>query len=353
MIKQPVGIVKLTNVALIKYKIKGKRLEIACYNNKVLDWRSGKETSLDEVLQIMEVYTNVHQGQLANKKLLEELFPGKSKTHIIEEILAKGEMQVSAKERETLLENIYKDIVNIISKKIVHPKSKRLFSVETIKAALKEINCNIQYNKSAKKQAQDAIKMLEKYFCIERVSCFLKLTFNVPQAFESLKLKFDMDIQNKSDNEVWVLINSKDYGSFMEYITKDMQDIITADLIDEAYYNRETKNIHDNVELVMEKRKNIKFPKAKFENKNNEEAEDKKLDQDMKELNLKTNHTIPGSKNASRICSTCLKTEFLDLDSYKEHIKSDWHKMNLNRKMKGNTPISQEEFIEYNLINSM
>ena len=50
MIKQPVGIVKLTNVALIRYKIQGKKFEIACYKNKVLNWKNGVERDINEVL---------------------------------------------------------------------------------------------------------------------------------------------------------------------------------------------------------------------------------------------------------------------------------------------------------------
>lgn len=352
MIKQPVGIVKLTNVALIKYKVKGKKLEIACYSNKALDFRSGKETSLDDVLQIMEVYTNTHQGQLANKKLLDELFPGKTKNEIIEEILAKGEMQVSAKEREALLENTYKDIVNIIASKVVHPKSKRLFSTETIKAALKEVNFNVQYNKPAKKQAQDAIKVLEKFFHIERTSCLVKLSFKIHQAFEELKLKYDMEVQSKTDNEVWVLLSLKEYASFIEYVAQNMQDTINAELIDGAFCNRETKNIHDNVELAMEKRKNVKFPKAKSEAKPNGEPEED-LTKGINNMQIRTTKTVPSNKDASRVCTTCLKTEFNDLDAYKDHIKSEWHKANLSRKMKSQPALSNDEFVEYSLLNTM
>lgn len=38
-VKQPVTQVRLTNVAVVRYKYKGKRFEIACFPNKVLDWR--------------------------------------------------------------------------------------------------------------------------------------------------------------------------------------------------------------------------------------------------------------------------------------------------------------------------
>lgn len=40
-IKQPVTQVRLTNVAVVRLKAKGKRFEIACYKNKVISWRNG------------------------------------------------------------------------------------------------------------------------------------------------------------------------------------------------------------------------------------------------------------------------------------------------------------------------
>ena len=32
---------RLTNIAVVRYKKKGKRFEIACYKNKVVNWRNG------------------------------------------------------------------------------------------------------------------------------------------------------------------------------------------------------------------------------------------------------------------------------------------------------------------------
>lgn len=54
---------RLTNVAVVKYRKKGLRFEIACFKNKVEDWRSGIETDLDEVLQTHTVFTNVSRGE--------------------------------------------------------------------------------------------------------------------------------------------------------------------------------------------------------------------------------------------------------------------------------------------------
>lgn len=38
---QPVGQKRLTNIAVVRLKKAGKRFEIACYRNKVADWRAG------------------------------------------------------------------------------------------------------------------------------------------------------------------------------------------------------------------------------------------------------------------------------------------------------------------------
>lgn len=37
----PAGQKRLTNIAVVRYKSHGKRFEIACYKNKVLNWRNG------------------------------------------------------------------------------------------------------------------------------------------------------------------------------------------------------------------------------------------------------------------------------------------------------------------------
>lgn len=92
MIKQPVGIVKLTNVAVIKHKVKGKNFEIACYKNKVIDFRNGIEKKISEVLQIDEIFSDAEKGKKIKKKELEKCFPNMDKEKIIHEILGKGTM---------------------------------------------------------------------------------------------------------------------------------------------------------------------------------------------------------------------------------------------------------------------
>ncbi|KAI1879622.1 hypothetical protein JX265_002576 [Neoarthrinium moseri] len=136
-INQPSNQIKLTNVSLVRLKKGKKRFEIACYKNKVLEWRQGIETDLDEVLQIPNVFLNVSKGQTAPKEDLAKAF-GKDKPvdDIILEILNKGEIQVGEKERAAQLERVHNEVVSIVASKLVDPRTKRVYTTGMIDKAL-------------------------------------------------------------------------------------------------------------------------------------------------------------------------------------------------------------------------
>uniref|UniRef100_L2GHQ6 Ribosome maturation protein SDO1 n=1 Tax=Colletotrichum fructicola (strain Nara gc5) TaxID=1213859 RepID=L2GHQ6_COLFN len=136
-INQPSNQIKLTNVSMVRLKKGKKRFEIACYKNKVMEWRSGVETDLDNVLQIPNVFLNVSKGQTAPKEDLEKAFgKGKSTDDIVLEILKKGEMQVGGKERAEQLERVHNEVIGIVASRLVDPRTKRVYTTGMIEKAL-------------------------------------------------------------------------------------------------------------------------------------------------------------------------------------------------------------------------
>lgn len=116
-----------------------KRFELACYKNKVLEYRSGTEKDLDEVLQIPQIFVNVSKGAVAPSADLQKAFPGKSNNEIILEILMKGELQVGEKEREAQLEKLHNEVLAIVAGKCVDPRTKRVYTASMIEKALGEL----------------------------------------------------------------------------------------------------------------------------------------------------------------------------------------------------------------------
>ncbi|MCJ1361912.1 hypothetical protein MMC16_001013 [Acarospora aff. strigata] len=140
-INQPSNQIRLTNVSLVRLKKGKKRFEIACYKNKVLEWRSGVETDLDNVLQIPSVFLSVGKGQTAPSQDLAKAFGPKTPVNdIILEILNKGELQVGEKERHAQLERVHNEVVDIVAGKLVDPESKRVYTTGMIEKALDQLS---------------------------------------------------------------------------------------------------------------------------------------------------------------------------------------------------------------------
>ncbi|CAG8980388.1 hypothetical protein HYALB_00003952 [Hymenoscyphus albidus] len=156
-INQPSNQIKLTNVSLVRLKKAKKRFEIACYKNKVLEWRSGIETDLDNVLQIDNVFLNVSKGQTAPSADLQKAFGAKTPVKdIILEILNKGELQVGEKERAAQLERVHNEIVDIVASKLVDPRTKRVYTTGMIEKALEMLSSQGSQAQQEKKAAAAA-----------------------------------------------------------------------------------------------------------------------------------------------------------------------------------------------------
>lgn len=100
-----------------------------------------------------EIYENASHGTLVKKADLNKFFANKSKKDIIAIILERGELQISDKEREVQQTNITSEIIKVIVEKCVHPVTRRRFTHENIRQAMKDIHFAVKTDQPAKKQA--------------------------------------------------------------------------------------------------------------------------------------------------------------------------------------------------------
>ena len=180
-INTPINQVKLTNVAVVRSNKGGKRFEIACYRNKVMDFRKGLETDLSEVLQTDRIFTNVSKGQFANHADLLKVFDTKDEEVIARIILEKGQLQVTDLERQAMLESTLAQIATWVSRHCVHPQSQRPYTVTQVRHALKNGQYQVQPHKPIKKQYLDCVKFLKAVIPIERAKMELVLSYEQQQ----------------------------------------------------------------------------------------------------------------------------------------------------------------------------
>lgn len=98
-------------------------------------------------------------------------------TTVCKEILSKGELQVSDKERHSQLDSLFKDIATNVADKCINPESKRPYPVSMIEKAMKDIHFSVKPNRNAKQQALDVIPLLKESIPLERASMRIKVVF--------------------------------------------------------------------------------------------------------------------------------------------------------------------------------
>lgn len=226
VINQPSNQIKLTNVSLVRMKKGKKRFEIACYQNKVQDWRLRVEKDLDEVLQIPQVFMNVSKGQVANNEDLLNAFGTTNHDEIILEILDKGEIQLNEKERSANLQQKQNEFLNLISTKCINPRSKKRYPPSMIQKALNQLKFHLNPNKPTKTQALEAIKLLisEQLMSIARAQMKVKITLlaRVQLSFdEHFRVLLDTIEDEKAGDklfEVIAIIDPSNYKNIVDLL---------------------------------------------------------------------------------------------------------------------------------------
>lgn len=84
------------------------------------------------------------------------------------QILERGELQVSEKERKSEYETLFRDVVQVLVDKCVHPETGRPYTSGVLDRALRSVHFAVDPTRSAKQQALDALPRLQREFPIVR-----------------------------------------------------------------------------------------------------------------------------------------------------------------------------------------
>ena len=71
---------------------------------------------------------------------------------VLLQILEKGEVQVSERERQSQLEAMFRDIATVVADKCVNPETRRPYTVGVVERAMKEAHVSVKPHKSSKQQ---------------------------------------------------------------------------------------------------------------------------------------------------------------------------------------------------------
>jgi ribosome maturation protein SDO1 len=124
---------------------------------------------------------------VAKKEDLSKAFGTADATEICKEILSKGELQVSDKERQAQREALFKDVATTVADKCVNPETKRPYTVSMIEKAMKECHIAVKPNKTAKQQALEILPKLQEQIPLERAQMRFRIVVPIRESKKLMK----------------------------------------------------------------------------------------------------------------------------------------------------------------------
>jgi rRNA metabolism protein, SBDS family len=159
----------------------GHRFEVLVKPEEAWEFKNGKSKKIEDVLVSEEIYKDANKGLRAPESALKEFFGTTDPISVAQQIVLKGELQLTAQQRQQMVENTRKQIVNYIARNCVDPKTNLPHPPTRIELALSQVRFAVNPLKPVEEQALEAIKALRTVLPLK--TSIAELEVRVPAAF--------------------------------------------------------------------------------------------------------------------------------------------------------------------------
>ena len=161
--------VSLDKAVIARLKYSGERFEIFVDPEGARRIREklhrGERVSKEEVSEILatdEVFKDARKGERAPESELVKIFGTDDIYDIALRIIQHGEVQLTSEQRKKMIEEKRKQIIAIISRKAVDPRTGTPIPPQRLEAAMEEVNVSIDAFKPAEMQVKSVIDEIKK-----------------------------------------------------------------------------------------------------------------------------------------------------------------------------------------------
>jgi len=215
----------------------GEHFEILVKPNLALEYKTGKPVPITQMLAIEEIYSDASKGTRASVEKLQKNFGTTEPVKVAEEIMKRGELQLTTEQRRQLVEEKRKHIVSFISRNCIDPRTGAPHPPLRIEQALSQIRVTIDPFKSAEEQSKDVIEMLRPLLPIKMEQ--MRVAVKIPaeyaaRAYGALKGFGAISREEWQSDGSWVGTMEMPaglYGPFIERLGKLTQGTIQSKVL--------------------------------------------------------------------------------------------------------------------------
>lgn len=152
--------VKLEDAVIARLSSRGSTFEVLVDPELALAVKAGESANVRNVLAVDKVFKDSKKGDAASEELIRKTFGTLDVFKVAEEIIKRGEVQVTTEQRRKMREQRLRQIVSLISRRAINPQTNLPHPPTRIESAMAEAKVQIDEFKSAEEQLPKIVKAL-------------------------------------------------------------------------------------------------------------------------------------------------------------------------------------------------
>jgi len=201
----------------------GEKFEILVDPDSALAYKEGKGGEISRILAVDTIFLDARRGIRAPAEKMESLFGTSDPVKVAAIILERGRLLLTAEQRRRMIEQKRKQIIHLISRNYVDPRTKLPHPPLRIEQAMDQVHIPIDPFKDAEEQVQAFVKALRPILplSMEQVSLAIKIPAeHVPRAYGTVKNLAEIRREEWQSDGSWIAVVKLPAGLKGEFLEK-------------------------------------------------------------------------------------------------------------------------------------
>jgi len=173
--------VSLDKAIIASYEKDGKRFELYVDPDAAYMFVEGRKPDVKNIIIAEEIYADAKKAEKAKATDVQKVFGTTDIMKILEFILRNGEVQLTTEQKRKKIEERYKQIVAILLREAIDPRTNAPHTLHRIETALEEAKIHVDPFKNAREQLDEIVKKLRPLIPLKFEK--VKFAVKVPAAY--------------------------------------------------------------------------------------------------------------------------------------------------------------------------
>ena len=204
--------VNIDETIIARLESYGEKFEILVDPDLAADFRNPdneKEINIEDILAVEDIFKDSKKGDKASDESMKKVFDTTDVLEVAEQILKKGNIQITAEQRRKMQEDKRKQVISTIAREGINPQNGLPHPATRIENAMNEAKVKIDPFKSVDEQVQIALKAIKVLIPIkfEKVRVAVRLPNTATgQAYSAIRPFGKIITEEWQDDGSWIAI---------------------------------------------------------------------------------------------------------------------------------------------------